>query len=110
MKISDSMKNSISNIIKEALENNGFDVLPIKGGVVIPWAKDGEEGSTKIVLSTPKGQLIKGEGYTGFDPYEESQNYLFEEEEKKKKKAEALAAKEKKIKKDKAKREKKEED
>lgn len=92
-KIGEITRTKIMEIVKVALEKEGFDVLKVASGSFgIPALEGEEETAVKIVFQIPKG----ARDGSGYDVYEDAQAYAFhceEAEKKRKKKAEDKAKK-----------------
>ena len=91
-KIGEITKLHVMEIIKNALETAGYDVLKVGSGSFGVPAVEGEaETAVKIVIQVPKGER----GGAGYDVFEDAQAYQFkqDEAEKKRKKKEEDKAK-----------------
>ena len=82
-KVGEITRNSIMEICRKALEDNGYEVLVVgSNAYAVPAVEDGNETAVKLVASVPKGER----GGAGYDPYEDAQAYAFKQSEKEKKK------------------------
>ena len=98
-KVGEITKLHVMEIIKNALETAGYDVLKVGSGSLGVPAVEGEaETAVKIVIQVPKGER----GGAGYDVFEDAQAYTFKCEEAEKKAKKRAVEKAKKIAKAKA--------